>query len=221
MTPDDASLRDDLEVIARIPFIPALLDVVCNATGMGYACVARVTEARWIAGAVKDKIQFGLGPGGELPVLSTLCHEVHQCGQPIVIDHVAHDARYAAHHTPATYGLESYISFPIFRNDGSFFGTLCAIDPRPALLNTPPVINLFKMLAALIAHYLDAMQALPPAELAKMDMYAGAELRNTLRDLADETGYWAAHTMPEKVSLLSLKIDQILMAMDPEGAFMA
>ena len=34
------------------------------------------------------------------------------------------------------YGFQSYISTPIFLKDGSFYGTLCAIDPRPAKLKT-------------------------------------------------------------------------------------
>jgi hypothetical protein len=33
---------------------------------MGFAAVARVTEDRWVACAVKDDIAFGLKPGGEL-----------------------------------------------------------------------------------------------------------------------------------------------------------
>ena len=35
------------------------------------------------------------------------------------------------------YGFQSYISMPIILTDGSFFGTLCAIDPRPRKLNNP------------------------------------------------------------------------------------
>jgi len=48
------------------------------------------------------------------------------------------------------YGFQSYISLPIIKKDGTFFGTLCAIDPRPAKVNTPEVINMFKLFADLI-----------------------------------------------------------------------
>ena len=47
--------------------VPQILDVVCRLTGMGFAAVARVTEDRWIACAVRDEIAFGLTPGSELP----------------------------------------------------------------------------------------------------------------------------------------------------------
>ena len=49
-------------------------------------------------------------------------------------DNVATDAIYRQHATPAIYGFQSYISVPIILADGTFFGTLCAIDPRPARL---------------------------------------------------------------------------------------
>ena len=38
------------------------------------------------------------------------------------------------------YGFESYASFPIVLADGSFYGTLCAIDPEPRALNAHETI---------------------------------------------------------------------------------
>ena len=76
-------------------------------------------------------------PGGELQLKTTICDEIRDSGQPVIIDHVAEDENFCGHPTPAMYGFQSYISFPIYRPDGRFFGTLCAIDPRPACLKTP------------------------------------------------------------------------------------
>ena len=53
-----------------------------------------------------------------------------QSGEAVVIDNVADDMAYCGHHTPAQYGFQSYISMPIVLADGTFFGTLCAIDPQ-------------------------------------------------------------------------------------------
>ena len=105
-------------------------------TGMGFAAVARVTEDRWIACAVRDEIAFGLAPGGELKVATTICDEIRRSGEAVVIDHVAADQAFCGHPTPAMYGFQSYISMPILHKDGSFFGTLCAIDPKPATVKT-------------------------------------------------------------------------------------
>jgi signal transduction histidine kinase len=157
-------LQRDIAAIGRIAAVPTILDVVCRTTGMGFAAVARVTEERWIACSVHDEIAFGLTPGGELKLESTICHEIRQSGEPVIINHVAEDATYCGHHTPATYGFQSYISMPITLADGSFFGTLCAIDPRPARLNTPEIIGMFRLFAELIAFHLDALDRLASSE---------------------------------------------------------
>ena len=97
----------DIAAIDRINAVPTILEVVCRSTGMGFAAVARVTEDRWIACAVRDDIQFGLEPGGELKVETTICHEIRRARQPVIIDHVAEDETFCSHHTPALYGFQS------------------------------------------------------------------------------------------------------------------
>jgi GAF domain-containing protein len=152
----DAALTADIASVAQIDGIASILEVVCRTTGMGFAAVARVTEDRWIACAVRDEIAFGLLPGGELNIKTTICDEIRANGRAVIIDHVAEDEAYRGHHTPAMYGFQSYISMPILLPNGSMFGTLCAIDPRRAKLNRPEVIGMFKNFAQLIAFHLDA-----------------------------------------------------------------
>jgi signal transduction histidine kinase len=169
--------QPDIDAIGRIPAVPTILDVVCRTTGMGFAAVARVTEDRWIACGVKDDIAFGLQPGGELKVETTICHEIRQTREAVVINHVADDPAYCSHHTPAMYGFQSYISMPILLPDGSFFGTLCAIDPKPHMLKTPEIIGMFKLFAELIAFHLDANARLAASEALLARERAVAELR--------------------------------------------
>src|SRR5580658_5080561 len=165
----------DIERVARIAAVPTILEVVCRTTGMGFAAVARVTEDRWIACSVLDEIDFGLKPGGELKVETTICHEIRQSREAVVINNVAEDDTWCKHATPAMYGFQSYISVPIILADGSFFGTLCAIDPRPARLKTPETIGMFRLFAELIAKHLDASQKLAATESALLQERADAE----------------------------------------------
>ncbi len=144
---------------------------------MGFAAVARVTDTRWIACQVLDLIDFGLKPGGELRVETTICQEVKDSRQAVVINHVAEDDAYCNHPTPAMYGFQSYISMPIFLSDGRFFGTLCAIDPRPARLKNPETIGMFKLFAELIAFHLEANEKLAISESSLLDARRAAELR--------------------------------------------
>ncbi len=171
-------LLADVATISRIDAVPTILDVICRTTGMGFAAVARVTEERWIACAVRDEIAFGLQPGGELKVETTICDGIRASGQAVVIDHVAADQDFCGHPTPAMYGFQSYISMPIFRADGSFFGTLCAIDPKPAKLKTPETIGMFKLFADLIGFHLDAQDRLATSEAALVGERQSADLRD-------------------------------------------
>ncbi len=173
----DMSLEDDIAAVARIEVVPAILDVVCRITGMGFAAIARVTERRWIACSVKDDIRFGLKAGGELDIESTICNQIRQHGKIVAINDVAEDDAYREHATAATYGFRSYVAIPIFLRNGVFFGTLCALDPRPALVNTPEVLGILKAFAELIAFQLQAQQRLEVAEADLLTEREASELR--------------------------------------------
>ncbi len=148
--------------------MPTILDVVCRTTGMGFAAVARVTEDRWVACSVLDRIAFGLQRGGEMKVETTICHEIRQHQEPVIIDHVDAHPYYCAHATPRMYGFQSYISVPIFLSSGRFFGTLCAIDPKPALLDTPEIRGMFKLFSELIAFHIESAEKMAHSESCLM-----------------------------------------------------
>jgi len=169
--------QEDLEAIANIASVPTILEVVCRTTGMGFAAIARVTDDRWVACGVRDEIAFGLQPGGELKIETTICNEIRDHRELVVIDDVAQDPVYCNHHTPALYGLQSYISMPIILSDGRFFGTLCAIDPEPRKLNNTATIGTFKLFAELISFHLDAHQKLATSQASLASEILSGETR--------------------------------------------
>lgn len=161
-----APLQRDLAAIASIDAVPQMLEVICRSTGMGFAAVARVTDTQWVCCASLDEIQFGLKAGGELELETTICNEIRQHHEPVVIEDTAASGPYRTHHTPARYGFRSYISFPILRKDGSFWGTLCAIDPRPAQLETSQTRGMFKLFAELVGFHLETHDRLRMSQSA-------------------------------------------------------
>ncbi|WP_031529123.1 sensor histidine kinase [Dyadobacter crusticola] len=166
----DKNFLDDLARIEQIPIIPKMLEVICNSTGMGFAAVARVTDEKWLACSVRDEIEFGLKPGEELPLKTTICNEIRERHELVVIDDVDKDATYCNHHTPQMYGFKSYISVPIYLKNGQFFGTLCAIDPKPAVLSGVKTVGMFEMFADLIAFHLQNVEAVEKSRQAVSDL---------------------------------------------------
>ncbi len=150
--------KQDISNIENISIVPNLLNVICQTTGMGFAAIARVTEDRWITCSVQDNVLFGLKPGDELKIKTTICDEIRQNPKPVIIDNVSEDKDYHDHHTPAMYKLQSYISVPIMRQDGTFFGTLCAIDPKPNSLKEFKIREMFNLFAELISFHLAAIE---------------------------------------------------------------
>jgi len=127
--------------------IRAILRELCDVTQMGFCAVARVTDTRWITVQSIDKLGFGLNPGDELILKTTICDEIRQHGQRVVIDDIEGNIDWATHHTPMMYGFKSYVSFPLFSSDGRFFGTLCAIDPVRRPLSARETITRIEGLA--------------------------------------------------------------------------
>lgn len=159
----------DITTIAKIDAVPLILNMVKHVTGMRFAAVARVTDTKWIACAVDDSIDFGLMPGGELVLETTLCHEIRQHRQPVIFQKASEHPVYSTHHTPQIYGLESYVSIPIVRSNGEFFGTLCAIDQLPAQFDEDAVTKTLTLFAQLIAVQLDVQQELESKDVALLD----------------------------------------------------
>lgn len=136
---DDQHLRD-------------MLAQVCATTGMGFAAVARVTETRWIACQVLDRIDFGINPGDELKIAETICDEIRDSGEAVVFDDASTDIKWSRHPVPVIYGFRSYCSFPVYLDDGRFFGTLCAIDPNRRKVSDEVVIEMFTEFAREVGH---------------------------------------------------------------------
>lgn len=131
--------------------MPTILKVISEITGLRLALVARVTQESWTACAVLDRMEFGLGVGDHLEVATTICSEVRDSHQPIIIEHASQEPAFCDHPTPKLYGFESYMAFPLFRTNGEYFGNLCALDATPAVLREPKTLAMAQLFAELIS----------------------------------------------------------------------
>ncbi len=154
-----------------------MLRLLCDSTGMRFAAVARVTAGTWTVCAVEDRAGFGLAPGSQLPLDTVLCRESRAMSAPIVIDRVSRDPVYRNHCGPPVYGIESYITVPIVRPDGHYFGNLCAVDRMPVRVSDARTVGLFASLARMIALQLDNDDELARADAEVLAQREAAELR--------------------------------------------
>jgi signal transduction histidine kinase len=196
--PMTTDIMGDVDAIQRIGAVPKILDAVGRITGMGFVAIARVTWDRWVCCAVRDNINFGLQEGGELSVETTICSEIREHGKFVVINDVQTDGTFCNHPTPAMYGFRSYISARIVMSDGTMWGTLCAIDPKPRELDKPEIVSTFQLFGELIASQLElarrfeqSQSALSVSESNLKEsesgrLFAEASLRISQADLLDE-----------------------------------
>lgn len=167
----------DIASIQAISSVPAILQAVAALTGLGFVCIARVTDDSWTNCAVLDKLDVGLKVGDQLDIATTFCEQVLGTGRPVVIDHVANDPRYRDHPSPRLYGFESYLSIPVMQPDGGYFGTLCALDPLPAQLSNSATLASMTLFAQLITTHLAIENKLTESQSALLNERETSELR--------------------------------------------
>lgn len=153
-TEADANRNDHESAIRQI------LEEVAAVTSMGFVAVACITETRWIACQVLDQIDFGMSAGDELRVSTTICNDIRETGNAVVIDNVASNPKWQTHPAPALYGFKSYVSMPIVLSDGTFYGTLCAVDPKPRKLTSPDIVPALETFAKRVAAILSERSSL-------------------------------------------------------------
>ena len=214
----DQDAKAAIAAVSKIAAVPTMLRVITEITGLRLALVARVTETRWTCCAVNDQMEFGLEPGGELDVSTTLCTEVRQARAAIIISHASTDPCYAQHATPKLYGFESYIAVPIFLPGGDYFGNVCALDSRPVDLSHPRTLALFQLFAELVGLQLAAeaeqaatsralLDARETSELREQFIAVlGHDLRSPLQAIAMGTHVLAATSLPEPASTITRRM---------------
>ena len=74
---------------------------------------------------------------------------------PLIISHASENGLYKNHPGLTVYGIESYLAVPLFRQNGEYFGTLCALDPEPKEFSEE-LVKTFELFANLVSFELEA-----------------------------------------------------------------
>jgi diguanylate cyclase (GGDEF)-like protein len=149
--------------------------------------VTRTDGNDWIVLAVEDD-HYGIKEGSVFRWSDSFCSRMTQGLGP----RIAPRADLIPAYVDAPIGKEveigAYVGMPIVRNDGSLFGTLCAIDPSPQaeqIRDEQALIELLTgLLSSLLNAELDSADATRRAERAEMEA-----TRDVLTSLYNRRGW--------------------------------
>lgn len=114
------------------PFEP-LLRGVAEALDMDLVLLGHVSRLRYTAVAVYARQPaFALSEGTIIPIGETYCREEITADAPFVLGDAVADPRFVDHPGYVKHGLRSYAGAPVRLDDGRLYGTLCAVDVKPA-----------------------------------------------------------------------------------------
>lgn len=172
--------------VQQLTALPSILRALCGLTNMGFAALVRLDGEVWQACAVDDVEGLGIAAGDTWRTADTFCGKVRETNQPLrLADISSEEARLPATHMANTLGVMAYFGYPVYRADGSFFGTLCTMGTAPQGCMSAAVIDAASAFSQMIGDRLRAQKssAVPDAVRSKVLSVLGHDLRNPMHSL--------------------------------------
>lgn len=122
--------------------------------GLDMWMVTRTEGNDWIVLAVEES-HYGTRPGAVFRWSDSFCSRMVSGMGPRIAPDARQVEAYATAPIAAQIRIGAYVGVPIWRQDGSLFGTLCAIDPEPQsehIKEGQPVIELLADLLSSLLH---------------------------------------------------------------------
>lgn len=133
----------------------AVLEYLQDQLGFALWMVTRVAGDDWIVLTSKDQ-GYGVEDGAVFRWTDSFCSRMVQGDGPRIAPESCAVPAYAAAPIGRAVPIGAYIGLPLSRNDGTLFGTLCAIDPdakSECILNELPHLE---MIARMLSTVLEA-----------------------------------------------------------------
>src|SRR5262245_34072035 len=89
-------------------------------------------------------------PSKDFPLEASFCQYVQTSDAPLIIADALCDERVANIAMRNDLGIRAYLGVPLYAGDGSFYGTICAVDPQPRTFNQTQ-IDLLRIIAGQMA----------------------------------------------------------------------
>lgn len=167
---------------------------------------------------------YDIHPGQVIPWEDTFCVRMMRGEGPRVAPDVSRVPAYMS--APGARGMTigTYVGVPLLRDDGSYFGTLCGIDPHPHTEELVDDQKLVELLASLLGRILDN-------ELKSLDQTRRAERldaeanRDALTGLFNRRGWEFLLAREEErcvcygnpATIVSIDLDDLKLTNDTQG----
>ncbi|MBY0240407.1 MAG: sensor domain-containing diguanylate cyclase [Burkholderiaceae bacterium] len=201
----------------------ACMEFLHERLGFQLWMVTRTEGDDWIVLSTNDH-GYGVKPGQVFRWTDSFCSRMVRGEGP----NVAPDARAVAAYAAAAIGQQveigAYVGLPLRRADGSLFGTLCAIDPKPQpaeIVKEQPMLQLMvDMLSSLLNAELAAADARRRAERAELEA-----TRDELTGLVNRRGWSMLLSREEErcaryghpACVVSIDLDELKLTNDTRG----
>ena len=167
---------------------------------MEFSAIALISGDRWITGTANDNNPLNLKPGDELKLEKANGVEFEKTS---FNDLKNGTVVLSKNHVPKKYDFKSLISVPVNTQDGSFFGILFAMDPKPAKANIPEISGMFHLYANLISFHLQEVDKMRVTK-AKIDK----DLSNS--KLRDQIIGILGHDLKNPIATMRMSSDILL-----------
>jgi signal transduction histidine kinase len=148
--------------------------------------------------SASSSTEWELPPGKGFAFEGSFCQYVQNSGAPLIIADALHDTRVNNIAMRSELGIRAYLGVPIYMPDGSFYGTVCAVDPLPRAFSQPQV-DLLRIIAGHLAIAAERQQS------ARVALQAEQDMQSVLRALDERSTMLrvVAHDMRTPLSSIS------------------
>lgn len=140
--------------------------------GFGLWMTTRTSEPHWIVLNTEDH-SYGVEPGSVFNWADSFCSRMVIGNGPHIAPNSVEVPAYASAKIGTQVPIGAYIGVPIHTCDGSLFGTLCAIDPAPQLVDVEselPKLQLFaRLLGTIASHEIAGLECERRLELLRQE----------------------------------------------------
>lgn len=146
----------------------AILSQLQAELGMSLWMITRVEQDDWIVLNVEDQV-YGLKPGTVVQYSRTFCSRMVSQQGPRIAPDIEGVPAYAEVGIREMLPIGAYLGVPLWRADGSLFGTLCAVDPTrqpDSLRDYRPTVEIYaRFLATILQHETESEELARQLEL--------------------------------------------------------